>query len=369
MERVSFFELEIRNRKLSTTIWWHFIWKCNYHKNKAIWESSIGTRLGKVLNWESLFVNRARGLFWNQCMWTISKWQARQKNIEPTWKILMKDVDLGEPTTFLDHVFLGCTQREWKISNDMVVNYRDMFESRTSAGAKEKLPTRASGKPDAGTISSWSFDMEGHAKKCVDIYCELAHKTTQQLYKVATPCEDDHQFKEEENQSVGELSAVCSQIVLTCLYLARSGRPDILWFVWTNLLVRSQNGREHVTNALRVSSCASITQVNTSNADLDCFKTLILQETLKTQNQHQEGSCIFSEVTRLCQKVGCVRNRLQFHTVLHKLKWFSLDAVYAWTVFRSHSLEFGDWSISFRTEPNRWTPTGKLVSNRQAKHA
>ena len=24
----------------------------------------------------------------------------------------MKDVDLGEPTSFLDHVFLGCTQRE-----------------------------------------------------------------------------------------------------------------------------------------------------------------------------------------------------------------------------------------------------------------
>ena len=42
---------------------------------------------------------------------------------------------------------------------------------------------------------------------------------------------DDHQFREEENESVGELSTVCSQIVLTCLYLARIGRPDILWSV------------------------------------------------------------------------------------------------------------------------------------------
>ena len=32
-------------------------------------------------------------------------------------------------------------------------------------------------------------------------------------------------------KSVGELSHVCSQIVLKCLYLARSGRPDILWSV------------------------------------------------------------------------------------------------------------------------------------------
>ena len=62
-------------------------------------------------------------------------------------------------------------------------------------------------------------------------YCELANKTTQQLYKVSTPCIDDHHFKEEEMKSVGELSHVCSQIVLKCLYLARIGRPDILWSV------------------------------------------------------------------------------------------------------------------------------------------
>ena len=54
------------------------------------------------------------------------------------------------------------------------------------------------------------------------------NKTTEQLYKVATPCLDDHHLKEEENGSVGELSAVCAQIVLICLYLARIVRPDIL---------------------------------------------------------------------------------------------------------------------------------------------
>ena len=32
-------------------------------------------------------------------------------------------------------------------------------------------------------------------------------------------------------KSIGELSQVCSQIVLKCLYLARIGRPDILWSV------------------------------------------------------------------------------------------------------------------------------------------
>ena len=142
----------------------------------------------------------------------------------------MKDVDLGEPTSFLDHVYLGCTQRECQISTNIVDSYKSMFESRISAGAKEKLPTKASGKPDA-EMSSWSHDMEGHAKRCVERHCELANKTTQQLYKVATPCMDDHQFKEEENESTGELSTVCSQIVLKCPYLADFGRADILWSV------------------------------------------------------------------------------------------------------------------------------------------
>ena len=62
-------------------------------------------------------------------------------------------------------------------------------------------------------------------------YCELANETTEPLYKVATPCIDDHQFKEEEFRSVGELSKGCSQIVLKCQYLARIGRPDIVWSV------------------------------------------------------------------------------------------------------------------------------------------
>ena len=51
------------------------------------------------------------------------------------------------------------------------------------------------------------------------------------------PCLDDNHFKEEELKFVGVLSKVCSQFVLKCLYLARTGRPDILWSV--NKLARS----------------------------------------------------------------------------------------------------------------------------------
>ena len=53
-----------------------------------------------------------------------------------------------------------------------------MFESRISAGGLEKLPF-----PQHIRISSWSYDMAGHAKKCVERYREFSNKTTKQLYK------------------------------------------------------------------------------------------------------------------------------------------------------------------------------------------
>ena len=99
-------------------------------------------------------------------------------------------------------MFVLVALKESKTSKDIVDNYRDLFKSRMSAGVAE----------------NYFFLVE-------------------QLYKVATPCMDDHQFKEEEISAVGESSKVCSQIDPKCLYLARIGRPDFLWSV--NKLARS----------------------------------------------------------------------------------------------------------------------------------
>ena len=46
------------------------------------------------------------------------------------------------------------------------------------------------------------------------------------------------------------------------------------------------------------------------------------------------NSVHFSEVTRSCQEVGHARNRLQFHTVLRKLKYFLSMQVHAWMEFQ-----------------------------------
>ena len=163
-------------------------------------------------------------------MWITSSWLERNTILIRCGKYSIKKLIWENQHLSLIMYTLAALKDNVKLSKGIVDNYRATFESRISAERTEKLPYS-----EIFRISSWSYDMEGHAKKCVERNCELGNKTTQQLYNVTTPCIDDHHFKEEEVKS--ELSQVCSQIVLKCLYLARIGRPHILWSV--NKLARS----------------------------------------------------------------------------------------------------------------------------------
>ena len=215
-----------------------------------------------------------------------------------------------------------------------------MFESRISEGATEKLLCSESLR-----VSSCFYGMEGHVKKCVERYCELASRTTQQLYNVLTLCIDDYHVKE-EMKSVG--------IVLKCSYLARIGRREILWSM-NKLALSIKNGPNLVTNEYLVWSPTFIIQVNTNNVVMwetlprnavwDCFKTPILQEILKNQNLQQMEQCAFLKVIHLFQSVGCVRNKLQFRTVQQNQKSFPWMQNQSRTV--SPHLIYGIWSSQF----------------------
>ena len=80
----------------------------------------------KVSNWECFFAHRQKGLFLSVYVDDI-KFAGKKQNIDPMWEVLGGGVDLGEPTSFLNHVYLGCTQRQCEISKDIVDNYRNMF--------------------------------------------------------------------------------------------------------------------------------------------------------------------------------------------------------------------------------------------------
>ena len=67
----------------------------------------------KVPSCECMFVHRQQVLFLSAHADDI-KMTGKKQNMAPIWKKLMKHVDLDEPTSFLDHVYLGCTQRACK---------------------------------------------------------------------------------------------------------------------------------------------------------------------------------------------------------------------------------------------------------------
>ena len=50
----------------------------------------------------------------------------KKQNLGPMWKKLMKNIDIEEPTTFLDHVYLGCTQRECKPNEKIIGQQQDV---------------------------------------------------------------------------------------------------------------------------------------------------------------------------------------------------------------------------------------------------
>ena len=112
----------------------------------------------------------------------------KRQNMVPMWKKLMKNVDIDEPTSFLDHVYLGCTQRECNPNDTISEQYTKMFQSRISAGATEKLP-------------GWrgpTYDMEDMLKNALSDTANWQKRRWSNCKKVSSPCLDDHQFKQEE---------------------------------------------------------------------------------------------------------------------------------------------------------------------------
>ena len=83
--------------------------------------ASCGTWIGKSTELGLFFVFRKQGLFLSVYVDDV-KMAGKKQNLAPMWKKLMKNVDLDEPTSFLDHVYLGCTQRECKVNERVLLH-------------------------------------------------------------------------------------------------------------------------------------------------------------------------------------------------------------------------------------------------------
>ena len=205
------------------------------------------------------------------------------------WKKLMKDVDIEELTSCLDHVYLGCTQGECKPNENIVGQYNKMF---------------------------------------------------------------DHQIKKEELENKGELPEVCSHIVLKCLYLARIGRPDILWSVNKLALSVTKWTQACDRRLARLTSYIHFTSdyrqyCHVGNAAQHCrlglFQDSDFAGDLEDSKSTLGGVLCILEVEQFYRSVGCARSKRQCRTALLCQRSYRWMLVCIWTVHLS--LIYGIWSL------------------------
>ena len=110
----------------SRSFWTELVWSSfgRTVMGKAMWENPIETWLG-----ENSKLGMSLCSSWKRtiliCYVDDIKLAGKKQNLDPMWKVLNKEVDLGEPTSFLDHVYLGCTRRQCEISKDIVDNLQN----------------------------------------------------------------------------------------------------------------------------------------------------------------------------------------------------------------------------------------------------
>ena len=198
-----------------------------------------------------------------------------------------------------------------------------MFESRISPGGIEKLPYHSLKiLVFLHGLVTWLVMQRSVWNDIVN--CQKQLYKTYLLHASMTTTSK----KKKRKFTVGELSHVCSQTVLKCLYLARIGRPDILWSVnklarsitkWTKACDKRLINWFHIFIILVNTNNIVMWVTLQNNADWDYFKTLS-RKIMKIQNPLLEEPCAYWEVIHLFKEIGCARNKLLFLTVQQNLK-------------------------------------------------
>ena len=132
-------EMEMKHQKWksrsSCSPRWYYSVKDDFDSYAVLNEQgSLGLKMttGKSRDYRILTV---KGLFFS--VYVNEHLFGKKQNLDPKWKVLNKEVDLGEPTSFLDHVYLGSAQRLWnkqryfgQLQNHVrIANFRGMNKS------------------------------------------------------------------------------------------------------------------------------------------------------------------------------------------------------------------------------------------------
>ena len=97
--------------------------------------------------------------------------------------------------TLLDNVCLRCTNLTWMQTEWTFFGWRIYKDVLNHVFFLEQLKSYQDGRSLTQKQCRGPTTWNVMRKKCVERYCELAHKKTEQSYKVSTPCLDGHHFE------------------------------------------------------------------------------------------------------------------------------------------------------------------------------
>ena len=170
--------------------------------------------------------------------------------------------------------------------------------------------------------------------------------------KLTTTKEADEKDQTKENihwdyETTGELSAVCAQIVLKCPYLARVGRPELLWSVRT--LARSVTTLNTFCDKrlLRfindINQTKNYTQVCHVENQIEDWKLGLFQDAsvagdLRDSKATSGGLLsVFGSHTCVPMSWMCKKQNAVYHSSA-EFDILSLDAVYVWMDYHRFNL-------------------------------
>ena len=208
-----------------------------------------------------------------------------------------------------------------------------------------------------------------HGRACKEMlgkYCELANKTTEQLYKVATPCMDDHQFRRRRKWiSWRIIYCLLTKNVLKCLYPWHVLEGLTFYGLWTNLRVWWRNRQKKAYDKRLARLIAYIHHRceyrrycyvgNTAqHCSLGLFQDSDFAGDLEDPKSTSGGIlCIFGSQTFVPISLMCKKHTSVAHSSTEAEVIFSRCRITHGWDSRSRSLGFCDWSISFLTKPNQ----------------
>ena len=372
--RNSHSKIEADERNLYGLFWVGLLWKRQFEK------MILKYGLEKVPNWECEFVIREKVPSLSVYVDDI-KLAGKKQNTDPMWKILMKDVDLREPTSLLHHVHLDLHSTRMRNEQRYFGQLQKHVWIQNFCWSYRKATLfREIGCEDFLTVL-W------YGRSCEEM-CGTILWTGEQNNSTPFQSRNSMYWRPSiQRRRIGICWRIVKSMLTNCSEMSVFSSSWETWYLVVSeqtCTIRHKNGPKLETKAWIGWFHTFITHVNTNN--------IAMSETLPNNADWTVSRLRFC-VRSWGVKIYSWRNFVQIrksYICSNKLDVQETDFCFtqfcrSWGDFsrckfthgwdsRSRSLGFSDWSISFLTKPNQQNQrykraTGHRVGTSSIKHA